>query len=103
LRSLILEKDTFSRSLPVYTYDGASIVQAFCEAHGWPNVTHEGHVMYDNVYSASREVAVKRAKADVRSRVEFARGMVDGLAVQLAMAKKGTRSGFGRPRCAGGG
>ena len=55
-------KDTFEASIPVYTYEGANIIEKRCEALGWPNTTHDGQLMYENMFSADRDVVIGWAK-----------------------------------------
>jgi hypothetical protein len=62
LRELIDEDDTFARSIPVYTYDMGEIVEKECEEPGWPNVTHDGCLMYENLFSTDRATVVEWAK-----------------------------------------
>ncbi|WGK63456.1 hypothetical protein QAO71_16935 (plasmid) [Halopseudomonas sp. SMJS2] len=99
---LIQAEDTFTTAIPVYTYDGADIIEKHCEALGWPNVTHDGDLMYENQYSADRDVVIGWAKrnaeletkhleetilrvlehqADLQKRLASARAHSDRLAV----------------------
>lgn len=60
--SHIQAEDTFATSIPVYTFDGATIIEKRCEALGYPNTTHDGDLMYDNQYSADRSIVIGWAK-----------------------------------------
>jgi hypothetical protein len=64
LKELIDTPDTFTGDLPVYTYDGAEIIEKKCEEYGWPNVTHDGCLMYENTFSPDRGMTGIRAKED---------------------------------------
>lgn len=70
LWTLVDAGDTFSANIPVYTWKDAEIVEELCEATGYPNVTHDGHLMYDNRYSTDRDQvlqwAIEIAVAGVR-------------------------------------
>jgi hypothetical protein len=70
-RRLIETPDTFAVSLPVFTYDGAEIIEEQCEAHGWPNVTHRGHLMYSNTFFAEKERAVVCAKRNALAEISL--------------------------------
>ena len=48
LKRLIDLPDTFGELTPVYTCKGANIVKKFCEKTGWPNITTDGELMYEN-------------------------------------------------------
>jgi hypothetical protein len=62
VKSLIDAPDTFAQSLLVYTYDGGQILEKQCEAYGYPNVTHDGFLMYENSFSADKAKVVSWAK-----------------------------------------
>ena len=70
LKELLDAPDTFAASLPVYTYDGAEIIEKQCEAYEWPNVTHDGKIQYENSYSADKSKVVEWAKENARYGVE---------------------------------
>lgn len=82
LRRLIAEPDTFARDIPVYTYDGATIIEKFCETPGWPNVTHDGEMMYDNAFSTNRDQVVRWARRDAEAAAHLAE-------LRIAEAEKG--------------
>lgn len=62
LRKLIQSPDTFTASVIVYTYNGADIIEKQCEMPGWPNVTHDGYIMYDNTFSTDINTVIAWAK-----------------------------------------
>lgn len=62
LRELIAAPDTFTASIPVYTYDGGTIIEKQCEVFGWPNCTHDGMMMYENTFSADKAKVIAAAK-----------------------------------------
>jgi hypothetical protein len=67
LKQLILQEDKFEKSLPVWTYFGSRIVEKFCEEYGWPNVTHDGLMMYNNTFSKDRAVIVRAAYQNAKA------------------------------------
>lgn len=83
LRLAVTTPDTFAVSLPVFTYDGGTIVEEACEEYGWPNVTHAGHVMYENGYSKDKATVVKWAKKNAAATVSMIRDRVKCLEDQL--------------------
>jgi hypothetical protein len=64
---LINAEDSFSASVPVYTYDGGKIVEKLCEQPGYPHVTHDGHLMYENTYSTDKDQVVRWAKRNAEA------------------------------------
>jgi hypothetical protein len=71
LLRLMQSPDTFSASIPVYTYRGSEIIEKFCEEPGWPNTTHDGCMMHDNRYSMDKSIVVGWAKASAASAIEY--------------------------------
>jgi predicted transcriptional regulator len=72
LAQLVREKDVFACSIQVYTYDDDAVVEKECEVLGYPNVTHDGELMYENTYSPDRDKMAKRAKENARAGVQLA-------------------------------
>lgn len=74
LAELASAPDTFERSLKVFTYEGGEILEKQCEALGWPNVTHDGLIQYENMFSADRGLvrtwAIDNARAGIENRRE---------------------------------
>lgn len=54
--------DQFAQSIPVYTFRGAEIIEEMCEAPGWPNITHQGNLMYENRHSTYKDFVIRMAK-----------------------------------------
>lgn len=74
LLELILALDEFTASIPVFTYDyDGNIIEKKCEKPGWPNVTHDGFVMYENRFSTDRAEVIEWAKRELGAAVESAR------------------------------
>lgn len=85
--SLIQAVDVFQETVPVFTFEGAEIVEKRCEALGWPNVTTEGDLMYENTYFRTRELAAAKAKASASSGLQFFKRRVADLSLQLEAAQ----------------
>lgn len=76
--ALLAEQDQFSASLPVYTYEGANIIEKRCEAYDWPNCTHDGAVMYENTFSPDRAKVIRWAKSNAEAAMKsMARQVVE--------------------------
>lgn len=91
VRALLAAPDSFATSIPVYTWEHAQIVQRFCEAPGWPNVTHDGHLMYENRYSLSENQVREWARDDMAAGIQHrkarvARAQADLKAAQAELA-----------------
>lgn len=68
---LLVAQDQFADSIPVFTYDGGKIIEKQCEKPGWPNVTHDGDVMYENTYSTDKRQVVQWAKRNARAGISI--------------------------------
>lgn len=62
LIELIQAEDQFDKSVPVYTFEGADILEKYCEFPGWPRVTHAGELMYPNLFSTDKDKVIVWAK-----------------------------------------
>lgn len=63
LKELIHAEDKFERSITVYTHDDGELLEKKCEELGWPNVTHDGMLMYGNEFSTDRSIILRQAIA----------------------------------------
>lgn len=84
---LLAKQDTFTASVPVFTYDGANILEKFCEQPGWPNVTHDGMLMHDNTFSTDRNQVVEWAKASNKAHIRHKANHLENLEKDVAIAR----------------
>lgn len=68
---LIRQEDVFERSIRVYSFNGAEITEHFCEELGWPNVTHDGRMMYENRFTTDRNEAIEWALKEAESALKW--------------------------------
>lgn len=71
LKQLIDEQDTFERLLPVYEIQKRKIVKMWCEHYGWPNVTTDGKLMYNNTFVSKLSVARHYLLCNTKMRWKF--------------------------------
>ena len=80
LAELIASPDKFERNIKVWTcdyYEG-EIIEKQCEEPGWPNITHDGDLMYENSFSTDRAKIVEYAKRNAATGLELAeRAVID--------------------------
>lgn len=84
---LLDSPDTFARDLRVYSYRGAEIREQFCEEVGFPNITHDGELMYDNSHYLDKADAVLHAKKNAASAVRSMTRHVASIEADLAKAR----------------
>lgn len=84
LESLVKSDDKFDKSITVYTFDGGEIIEKQCESTGWPNVTHDGELMYENTFSIDRELIVKAAKRSAAARIKMIGESIERTKIELS-------------------
>lgn len=89
IKQLLDAPDNFSpRPVTVFTYEGGRIREAFCDVPGWPNVTHEGLLMYENLYSTCKKTVVRWALRHATCSVEVIEQRVADLEKELFLLKE---------------
>jgi hypothetical protein len=88
LKRLIETPDAFSKSITVYTYEGGEIIEKQCETPGWPNVTHDGCLMYENLFSTDKMAVVRWAKENAKAAVKLTINSILRLEKQLSESQK---------------
>ena len=86
LQRLAETPDVFSASITVYTYGDGQVIEKQCETPGWPNVTHDGLMMYDNTFSTDKESVVDWAKEEATASLRYAEENVRGAEKKLAQS-----------------
>ena len=59
LKRLVNCKDEFENNLPVFTSKRGRVIKKYCETYGWPNVTNDGELMYENTFFETYKEAYK--------------------------------------------
>lgn len=62
---LLAEEDQVD--LPVFTYNNGLVLKKYCEQYGYPNVTKDGQLMYNNTFFKTEKEARKAAIKDAKS------------------------------------
>lgn len=81
---LINQADEFNESIVVYTEVDGKIVTKLCEETGYPNVTHDGCLMYENTFSIDRNVIVRRTKRSLQRAIKNQMRDVESIERELA-------------------
>jgi len=72
---LVNSPDKFEEVMDVYTYDDDSIIKKQCEKPGWPNLTTDGELMYENTFWKTEEeaktFALKSAEIRLKNTREY--------------------------------
>lgn len=59
LKKLVEIEDDHNIRLTVFTYSKGKVIKKQCEVFGWPNLTVDGEMMYDNTFFKSYDEAFK--------------------------------------------
>ena len=72
----------------MYTTKNGQIIEKACEQLGFPNITHDGELMYSNTHYANKADAIEYARNDLHCRIENYEGSVTDLEATLAEKKE---------------
>lgn len=84
LRKLVTSPDTFEKSITIWTYDGADIIEKKCEVPEWPNVTHDGAMIYENTFSTDRAKVIQWAKENAEAYLKNSLDALDNARKRLS-------------------
>ena len=87
-RRLIEAEDVFAADIPVYTWEGDQIIRKYCEQPGHPNVTHDGQLMYDNMFHTDRNQVLQWALDSAKSWLIHSAELVKRCKNDLEFAEK---------------
>lgn len=71
LKRIIEEKDNVNNVITVYTYKKGKVVKTYCEELGWPNLTVDGWIMFENTYFTDRKDALNECRKDATGRLKY--------------------------------
>jgi hypothetical protein len=64
IKDIIEGVDVIENPIVVFTVDDGKLISTTTDKTGWPNVTAEGDMMYDNTYFRSKKEAIKYGIAE---------------------------------------
>lgn len=86
---LLKVEDSFEKSITVYYVNSNfKISKTECEVFGYPNVTHDGKLMFDNLFFLEKEDAENKSLINHQSALEHYENLVKILNSELKCAKK---------------
>jgi hypothetical protein len=71
LKRLIDLKDIYEINLPVFYTENGRVIKTFCEQYSYPNITHNGLLMYDNTFFKTKQEARKYLLKETRLGVKY--------------------------------
>ena len=76
-RALFEAPDVFARSIPVFAFVDGQVTEKECEEIGWPNVTHDGSLMYNNQFFLDKPSAIEYARRSLVSDIQWQQEHID--------------------------
>ena len=68
---LINKEDSFENSLTVYTFKDDQIIEKKADKYGYPNITHDGELMYDNTFFKTYDEALNKAISEMEAGIDI--------------------------------
>lgn len=79
LKQIIDEKDDFNNLQPIFTIHDGKLIETFCEKYGYPNLTIEGEMMYENTFFKNKEEAIKYGLNECNGWIEMLEKRIEEL------------------------
>jgi hypothetical protein len=77
IKDIIEGKDEIENPLTVYTVQNGELKECITDEYGWPNVTDDGFLMYENQYFRTKEAAIQRGIADLECQIISSKILID--------------------------
>lgn len=80
LKNTLDSQDVFGELHDVFLVENGTIVKKQCEEFGWPNITTDGEMLYDNASFKTRREALRHLRGETLSGVRMTfRSLVDAI------------------------
>lgn len=80
----IKKGDVFKENLPIFTYNKSEMIEKKTECYGYPNVTHDGCLIYENTFFKTCHKAAIEALEEIKSYISWAKKDLIDLKKQIA-------------------
>jgi hypothetical protein len=87
IKDIIEGKDEIENPLTVYTVQNGELKECITDEYGWPNVTDDGFLMYENQYFRTKEAAIQRGIDNLECQIISSKGLIDEYADKLKKYK----------------
>ena len=65
LKNIIENDDPIEGMFPVYSHHEGKIIKRYVDDYGWPNVAHDGTLIYDNTFFCTESEAIEYGIKDL--------------------------------------
>jgi hypothetical protein len=87
IKDIIEGKDEIANPLAVYTVQDGELKECITDEYGWPNVTDDGFLMYENQYFRTKEAAIQRGIEDLECQIISSKELIDEYVDKLKKRK----------------
>jgi len=77
IKYLIEGVDVIENPLPVYTVEDGKLIETFTDRYGWPNVTINGDIMYENTYFKTKLEAIEYGIKEYEAGMKMVQNTID--------------------------
>jgi hypothetical protein len=71
IKNIISLNDSTVNMFPVYSHENGEIIEKFTDIFGWPNSTHDGELMYENIHFKTKEEAIKKGIEELKIEIKY--------------------------------
>ncbi|MDR1220430.1 MAG: hypothetical protein LBK73_12585 [Treponema sp.] len=77
IKGVVEGKDEIENPLTVYAVQNGELEECATDEYGWPNITDDGFLMYEDQYFRTKEAAVQRGIDDLEYQIISSKGLMD--------------------------
>jgi hypothetical protein len=87
IKGVVEGEDEMENPLTVYAVQNGELKECVTDEYGWPNVTDDGFLMYEDQYFRTKEAAVQRGIGDMECQIIDSRKLMDEYADRIKKHK----------------
>jgi len=77
IKNIIEEHDEIENPLPIFTVRDGKVVKSFTDKYGWPNVTIDGDLMYENTWFKTELEAINYGIKEYKAGMNIVQRTID--------------------------
>lgn len=77
IKNIIEGRDEIENPLPVFTVRDGRLVKSFTDQYGWPNITDDGYIMYENTHFKTELEAINYGISEYEAGAEMVQRTID--------------------------
>ena len=77
IKNIIEGRDEIENPLPVFTVRDGKLVKSFTDQYGWPNITDDGYIMYENTHFKTEIEAINYGISEYEAGAKMVQRTID--------------------------